>query len=86
MSHEIVKFLINDDGDDIPLEDQVWYYSHLSVNANMAFCTGEFYGYGDSSVQYVEQTVESGGITCQQCLAKIRMIQSIKLEATQCDQ
>lgn len=80
MSHKIVKFTANEDGDQIPNEDQVWHYSHLSVNANIAFCTGEFYGYGDSSVQFIERTIESGGITCLQCLEKIKTIQSIKLE------
>lgn len=80
MSHKVVKFTVNEDGDQIPNEDQVWHYSFLSVNADMAFCTGEFYGYGDSSVQFVELTVGGGGITCPQCLAKIKIIQSIRLE------
>jgi len=85
MTHTIVKLLINEDGDLIPKEEQVWHLVDPNDGSTqMTFCQGQVY-----DTEYVIGQAEKvtgkeakrakGGITCKDCLHKIKQIKSIKL-------
>ena len=76
--NKLVKILYDDDGEKI--ENPVW---HLVDPANLlgpsALCSGEYFGYGESSVVYEEKEVVRGGIECRACIDKIKLIKSVRL-------
>lgn len=75
--HTVVKIITRDDGEKV--DNQVWCLSHVIAGGNATFCTGEYYGFGESSCEFKEKEVQKAGITCNDCLAKIKIIKSIKL-------
>ena len=77
MSHKIVKILSGDDL--VPRENPVWCLVVKACGDSATFCDGEYFGYGASSCKYEVKIVESGGITCEECLKKINEIKQIKL-------
>ena len=71
----IVMFFTDDDGFDI--DNPVWHLIDPGNPAgHAALCTGEFFGVGESSIQF-SQT--EGEITCPNCISKIRKYKKVKL-------
>jgi hypothetical protein len=77
--NQLVKVIANDDGDEIPVEDQVWHVSSYGGGSPRVICTGEVFGIGEGSLVYQEKEVKRGGITCERCLDIVKGIKSIKL-------
>lgn len=77
MSHEVVKILVNNDGDTV--DDPKWCYSFEVSGSSVTLCSGEVFGYGEGNAEYKTKVVAKGGITCNDCLSIIREIKSIKL-------
>lgn len=78
--HELVKLYINDDEDLIAEEDQVWcLVDPNAMDAPRTMCNGEVFGYGEGAADGPTKTVKRGGITCPDCLVKIKRIKSLKL-------
>lgn len=77
MNH-LVKILSSDDGEPREPEYQYWHYV-WNQNGTQTFCQHEYFGFGESGCEYEEKSVKRGGITCPECLAKIKMIKAIKL-------
>lgn len=78
MAHELVKITVDDDGDEKP--DPKWCLVDPTNGGGPAtMCTAEFFGYGESGCVYEIKAVKRGGITCEDCLKKIRLIKAIKL-------
>lgn len=75
--NKLVKLITNDDGDE---EAPFW---HLVDPANdmgpATLCTGEFFGAGESSCTYEVKAVKRGGITCPNCLGKLRTYKAVRL-------
>lgn len=42
-------------------------------------CKGEVFGFGEGAADGPTKKVKRGGITCPECLVKIKRIKSIKL-------
>ena len=50
-----------------------------SSDAARLLCDGEVYGYGEGQMVYEEKVVARGGITCKDCLEKLREYKAVKL-------
>jgi hypothetical protein len=78
MAHRVVKILSGDDYE--KRENPVWCLIVKSNGDSATFCDTEFFGYGASACRFETKEVEKGGITCPNCLEKIKLIQSINLD------
>ena len=76
MTNSLVKLVINEDGEKT---SQDWHLAMIAAGSMTLFCTGEFYGEGEGNARGVEKTVKRGGITCENCLGKIKEIKKVKL-------
>ena len=74
----LVKILTSDDGEPRDLDLQYWHYV-INDDAERTLCEGEAFGEGESSCEYERKSVKRGGITCPDCLLKIKKIKAIKL-------
>lgn len=75
--NNLVKLITTDDGE--KQKNTKW---HLVVNragGSMAFCTGEFFGFGSSACEYEERQLSRGGITCDDCLRLVKEIKEVKI-------
>lgn len=76
--NELVKIIRDDDGK--LTENDSW---HLVDPTNdqgpAALCTQEFFGFGESLVEFETKASSRGGVTCPLCLKKIRTMKAIKL-------
>ena len=74
----LVKIFQDNDGEEVPVKYQVWHLVY-NFNGEQAFCSGEYFGYGESAVVFKTKFVKRGGITCEKCLQKVKEIKAIKL-------
>jgi hypothetical protein len=77
--NKLVQIIKDDDG--FPKDDaDVW---HLVDPCNdqgpAALCTQEFFGIGESVCEFKTKMVNAGGITCPECLRKIRDYKAVRL-------
>ena len=72
----LVKILVSDDGE--KREPQKWCLV-VHYTGSQTFCQGEFFGFGESGCEFETKTVKKGGITCDECLRKIKEIKNVKL-------
>ncbi len=76
--NELVKIIRDDDG--VLTRNNDW---HLVDPCNdqgpAALCTQEFFGFGESSVEYERKSVARGGVTCERCIKKIEGYQRVQL-------
>ena len=77
MKYGIVKILSGDDLEE--RENPVWCLVVEKCGDSATFCSGEYFGYGASSCVYEYKLVESGGVTCPDCLNRILRIKEIKI-------
>ena len=75
--HHLVKILTDEYGH--PEDEPVWCLAIVTGGSNAAFCSGIFFGHGESEVEFREKYRKKGGITCENCLSKIKEIKRIKL-------
>lgn len=76
--NELVKIIRDDDGA-LTGNDSWHLVDPTNDQGSASLCTQEFFGYGESSVEYETKTAKRGGITCHECLRKIRLMKAIKL-------
>lgn len=77
--NNLVKIKTSDDGDERPGHLQVWHLVVNETGGNCTFCEQEFFGFGESGCEYETNATERGGITCEQCIEKIKKIKAVKL-------
>ena len=75
----LAKQIVNEDGDKIPEDEQVWHGLQSLVGDTGLICTMEFIDYGAGAGSYITKDVKRGGITCDKCLDTIKYYKSIKL-------
>ena len=76
----LAKQLINEDQEPVPVDDQVWHAIDNNVSGDAALiCTGEFIDPGAGCGEYELKTVSRGGITCRECINRIKHFKSIRL-------
>jgi hypothetical protein len=76
--NSLVMFFRDDDGELI--DDPVWHLIDPgNAQGEASFCTGEFFGGGESSVIFEVKMVKRGGITCPRCLDKLKIYKTVKL-------
>ncbi len=74
----LVRIIQDDDGAETFNQD--WHLvDPVNNQGPAALCTQEFYGFGESDCVFEEKTVERGGVTCENCLRRIRIYKAIKL-------
>jgi len=72
--NSIVKIITDDDGE---LTYDNSYHLVIDIAGGLtAFCTGEYFGEGESGCEY---EVKKGKITCQKCINPINKIKALKL-------
>lgn len=74
---KLVKIIIDDDGQKI--EKPVWHMVQNNGDAERTVCSGEVFGFGETSGQSIEKPFKKGGITCKNCKDVIRWYKSIPL-------
>lgn len=76
--NELVKITRDDDGQ--LTENPNWHLiDPTNEQGQAALCTQEFFGYGESRCEYETKKTKRGGITCPNCLQKIRLIKAVKI-------
>jgi len=76
--NELVKIIRDDDGE--LSNDNSWHLVDPSNDMGpAALCTQEFFGLGESIVEFERKSSNKGGITCPECLRKIRLLKDVKL-------
>lgn len=74
----LVRITVDDDGHQTKNND--W---HLVDPGNeqgpAALCTQEFFGAGESDCEYEERVAARGGITCPDCLRKLKTYKAVRL-------
>lgn len=75
--HNLVKIITSDDGE--KRDKPVWCLVEHTDFGDATFCQAEFFGLGESCCEYKTKTVARGGITCERCLERIRLIKDIQL-------
>lgn len=77
--NDLVRIIKDDDGEE-KRDCHVW---HLVDPCNRqgpaALCTQEFFGLGESGVEFEKKSVKRGGVTCPQCLERIRIYKAVPL-------
>lgn len=77
--NKLVRIIVDDDGFK-KLDSKVWHLvDPVNEQGPAAFCTQEFFGAGESRVEYEEKTVPKGGITCPDCIRKLKQYKAVKL-------
>jgi hypothetical protein len=79
MAHDVVNLKTRNDGYSIKKADQVWCLVVTACGDAATFCTGEFFGSHQGGADGDTKTVQRGGITCPDCLEKIKMIKAVML-------
>lgn len=76
MAHQTVKLSVNEDGE--PDTRGRHLVSDFGGSPTL-FCTGEVFGHGEGYAEGAVRDVKRGGITCADCLDRIREIKAIRL-------
>ncbi len=77
--NELVRIITADDGSKKDNPD-VWHLiSPMNAQGSASFCEDEFFGSGESGCEFEVKYAKRGGITCRQCLDKIKVVKAIKL-------
>jgi len=76
--NNLIKMLVDDDGIEVDIDQQHWHYVDYVAGGNATLCTGEYFGRGESTSKYETKSVQKGGITCPQCIGRIKEIKAIK--------
>ena len=72
--NRVVKITHDDDGE--KRYSPAWCLVTEATGGTATFCSGEFFGRGESSATFTEK---QGRITCPECKKKIKEIKAIKL-------
>ena len=75
--YHIVKILSGDDYEE--KENPVWCLVSDICGDRATFCSNEYFGFGVSSCKYEIKTVNKNGVTCPDCLEKIKKIKSLNI-------
>lgn len=70
----VVKITRDEDG--VKRDSPKWCYVTDWSDSRRTLCSGEVFGYGEGSAEYQDK---EGYITCPECIARIKELQSIKL-------
>lgn len=77
--NELVRIIKDDDGG-LKDDPNVWHLVDPSNNQGpAALCTQEFFGLGESGCEFETKQTKRGGITCPECLRKIKILKSVPL-------
>lgn len=77
LPHRLVRLSIDEDG--MEVENPRWCLVFDSMGTPTTFCTGEVWGSGEGNAVGEEKLVLRGGITCRECLIKIKEIKAVRL-------
>ena len=77
MAHALVRIIRDDDGD--LTFNNSWHFVDPHHGGLKAYCTGEFFGFAESSAEYETKTVNRGGITCPSCQQLLRYFKAVRL-------
>lgn len=75
--NRLVKILTDDLGE--KRDNPKWCLIHEIAGGNATFCGGEYFGSGESGCEFLTKKSKRGGITCPDCLEKIKIIKAVKL-------
>lgn len=74
---ELVKITADEDGFEV--YEPAWCLVDAYGDASRVLCSGQVFGFGEGDAAYKTKEVKRGGITCSECLEKIKQIKSVKL-------
>jgi hypothetical protein len=74
----IVKIIRDDEG--ALTKDEHWHLvDPANPQGNAALCTQEFFGPGESDVEYELKVKVRGGINCAKCIRIIKIYKAVRL-------
>jgi len=79
MSHELVKITIDEDFEPVREGDQVWCLGWVGGGSPVCLCNSQVYGLGEGNAIFETKIVMRGGITCEDCMRKIKALKRVKL-------
>ncbi len=79
MNQELVKILVDEDGNDVPSEEQQWCLADPSPYADTArvLCSQQALDH-DTNAKWASKLVKRGGITCPKCIETVKAFKAIK--------
>ena len=78
MNH-LVRIISDDDGEEQDNKND-WHLVDPGNQCGPAtLCTGEFFGEGESNWVFKTKQQLKGGVTCPECIKKIKIYQGVKL-------
>ena len=77
--HKLVQLLTDEDGEPEEYPDRWHLVDGGNPQGESALCTSQFFGEGESPVEFKVKYVLRGGITCPECLRKLKIYKSVKL-------
>jgi len=77
--HMLVQLLTDDDGEPQPHPEYWHLVDPTQCAGDASLCTQEFFGPGESAVEFRVRASRRGGITCPLCVTKIKAIKAIQL-------
>jgi len=75
--NQLVRMTKDDDGE--IYENPKWCLVVIYAGGPQNFCQGALFGQGESGVEFTTKVSKRGGITCPECLKKIREIKAVRL-------
>ncbi|MGH1373574.1 MAG: hypothetical protein ACRBBW_16155 [Cellvibrionaceae bacterium] len=82
MPNNLVRQLVNDDGEVVLAGRRRWHLLTVTNGDDSLLCTGEFVSdaaMSSNGAEYIHKTVERGGITCEKCIKIIKEFKAVKL-------
>lgn len=81
--NSLVKQLVDDDGETVDKINQVWHLlDDITGGEAGLLCTGEYVDEGCDSgngSEYLFKAAKRGGITCPDCMRRIKEIKAVRL-------
>lgn len=75
MAHNLVKFITDEDGEQM---EPLWHFPINIDGSDRAICNGHVFGDGEGAAQFVIKIIQRGGITCPRCLEIIKSLKRVK--------
>jgi hypothetical protein len=78
--NKLVRYITDDDGC-THRDSHLWHLVNPTYPAGgeASLCEQEYFGIGESTLEYETKTATRGGITCPDCLGNLKAYKAVKL-------
>ena len=78
--NKLVRYITDDDGEE-HRDAHLWHLVDPTYPAGgeASVCETEYFGFGESTLEYETKTAQRGGITCPHCIDNLKRYKAVKL-------